>query len=568
MQPNNALTVQTADSEYLSLALNNITGTLFEAAERNIAGAMRLLTEIELTYINAVQMEFYASNEARGKGDTKATKPADIWRKYSADLRAIKQRGRAITALHAEKLLQDIYCEQSLSENDLANPEYLDPYTREPVYETLEEFCRAIPDRHEHDTTDRDAIVRELARFVDMAPELMTGNETTTISDSHKEVLNWSIRLRDELGYDEETAAKFMETQMDGWDAESDEEPEVYDDIDPYTPPTLIPNDLVLDRELWYSAREAMFHFNQARSRVFDEMKKATQEKDRKKRLYVRKGQWHPIFRSRFEQTEEFAKMIDTLNEVAREDIVTAATIYLTMAGDYGLMEKDVQHIRGLYQLPEQFYKPESISPGAYMPLLSFANEWEDDLLNLSQDAMSPTPETNPHSYQDVLMDVITTDENGDIKINPAPIRAVMPQYSHNPLETASWNIGFARAATAKTTWKEAEEAGWAAFRKEMSADAAAEYDRVYRETKDRKKAMAAFWRVCPREVPRPQDHIHLIKADRSGLILTNKREITWNIVRMKIQNDELFLTPDIRKRLLVKLRELRCGQQIWSLLQ
>ena len=30
--------------------------------------AMRLLTEIELTYINAVQMEFNASNEARGKG--------------------------------------------------------------------------------------------------------------------------------------------------------------------------------------------------------------------------------------------------------------------------------------------------------------------------------------------------------------------------------------------------------------------------------------------------------------------------------------------------------------------
>ena len=77
-------------------------------------------------------------------------------------------------------------------------------------------------------------------------------------------------------------------------------------------------------------------------------MKKATQEKDRKKRLYVRQGQWHPIFRSRFEQTEEFARMIDTLNEVAREDIVTGATIYLTMAGDYGLMEKDVQHIRGL----------------------------------------------------------------------------------------------------------------------------------------------------------------------------------------------------------------------------
>ena len=40
MQSNNALTVQTADSEYLSLALNSITGTLFEAAERNIAGAI------------------------------------------------------------------------------------------------------------------------------------------------------------------------------------------------------------------------------------------------------------------------------------------------------------------------------------------------------------------------------------------------------------------------------------------------------------------------------------------------------------------------------------------------
>src|SRR5690242_12732595 len=40
MQSQNQLAIQTADSEYLSLALNNITGTLFEAAERNINSAI------------------------------------------------------------------------------------------------------------------------------------------------------------------------------------------------------------------------------------------------------------------------------------------------------------------------------------------------------------------------------------------------------------------------------------------------------------------------------------------------------------------------------------------------
>jgi len=51
-------------------------------------------------------------------------------------------------------------------------------------------------------------------------------------------------------------------------------------------------------------------------------------------------------------------------------------------------------------------------------------------------------------------------------------------------------------------------------------------------------------------------------------LKLANGRKISWNVAAMKIRNDELFLTPDIRKRLLAKLKELRCGQQIWSLLQ
>jgi hypothetical protein len=545
--------------------------------------AMRLLVDIELALINAVQEEFNACNQERGEGNSRATKPADLYRRYHDALRMIVDRNRAITRIHAQNLLQDLYLEQTLSENDLQNPDYIDPYTGEYTYETVQEFEKAIPEKHEPG-------IEELIKYIGMAPDVEAETTSTAISNGHKETLEWGMQVKDDLGWDDETMEAFINAQMDGFDAESDDIPLLDDDVDPYTPPTLIPNDLVLDRELWYSVNEERWAFNRARSRVFEQMQKdsAARRKWRKRfgemkhdtplrrhwwKLYwqLRKApgkSWHANFRGRFTQAEEFEKMITAIHDVAREDVVTAAAIYLSLAGDYGLMEGDVAHIRGLYQLPEQYYKPEQISPGAYVPLVSFASEWEDDLLGLGQDALSPASETNPHSYQDVLMDMITVDENGDIVINPAPMRAVLPRYDHNPINTASWNIGFARAAMAKTTWKQAEDAGWAEWRREMSVQAAAEYDRVYKETQDRKKAMAAFWRACPREVPRPQDHIKAIRRDMTGLVLANGREISWNVAAMKIRNDELFLTPDIKERLLKKLQELKRGQAIWSLLK
>jgi hypothetical protein len=41
-----------------------------------------------------------------------------------------------------------------------------------------------------------------------------------------------------------------------------------------------------------------------------------------------------------------------------------------------------------------------------------------------------------------------------------------------------------------------------------------------------------------------------------------------WNAAVMKIRNHELFLTPDIKERLLKKLQELKRGQAIWQLLK
>src|SRR5262245_19448753 len=69
--------------------------------------AMRLLVDIEMALINAAAEELKQANAARAGGDTKATKPADLYRKYHKDLQLIVERGRAITSLHAQSVLTD-----------------------------------------------------------------------------------------------------------------------------------------------------------------------------------------------------------------------------------------------------------------------------------------------------------------------------------------------------------------------------------------------------------------------------------------------------------------------------
>jgi hypothetical protein len=493
-----------------------------------------LLTAIEAKYVKLVQDEFDASNQERKTGNTHAVKPVELFRKYSHDLRRIWE-GNGTAAITAHGLFTDLYTESTVGEAALNSPDYLDCYTGEPVIETLVDLEKAIPDKHEPG-------IEELIKFISIAPDPET-DETNqahvpALSNSQHEVIAWANHCRQTLGWDEETARRFIAAQG-SFDDESDAEPEGYDDIDPYTPPTMLPKDtLTLNRELWYSVNREIGEFNRQRSKVFKEMGGMT----------IKKGQWHATFRTMFDNTEPFACMLDAIERVAEEDVVTAAAIYVRMAGDYGLMEDDIAYMQGML--------PNASEGRVMVSLLNFAREWEEDLLEVVQDSLEkgfPMSEKQIAQY-DIL-------ENGDF-------RSSMPEFDPNPVKTAAWNIGFARAMCAGGTREQSEEAGWANWREEMDPKAAVEYNAVFAKTNNRKAAMAAFWRTCDRRVPRPQAKIKSIAGNKKGLVLENGRTIDWHVVEMKIKGNELFLGDDIKQRLLARLQQLNCGRSVWALLQ
>jgi len=503
--------------------------------------AMRLLIDIEMALINAADGELKKAIEARKNGDMKATKPTDLCRKYMKSLQLIVDRKRAVTQIHAHAVLTDLLCEQTLSEGDLNNPEYLDPYTGEYIFETIEDFEKAIPEQHE-------AGLDELLKFIGMAPDVDLDEHSTTttgLSKTQKELLDQAARCRIDLGWGDKEAAAFIKANSEGFDQDSDGDPEVYDDYDPYTPPTMLPKELVLNKQLWWSARDAVGSFNVSRSRIFEEMKVKG----------VGSKAWHSTFRHLFTDSYGFKQMLDAITRVSAEDIVTGAALYLSLAGEYGIMEGDINEVRGRHL--------NTAIGDAFSNMLNYAEEWEDDLLQLTQDSLSPTSETDPRDFRDILDDV--EDEE---TFSPAPIRETMPAYDPNPINTASWNIGFMRAVVNGADWKQAENSAWAQWRFEMSKEASQAYDQTFAQTNNRKAAMAAFWRVAPREIPRPQDKIKTIAKDKMGLILESGREIHWNIVELKLRNSELDISGDIKPRLLAKLQELNIGKRVWDLLK
>jgi hypothetical protein len=99
-----------------------------------------------------------------------------------------------------------------------------------------------------------------------------------------------------------------------------------------------------------------------------------------------------------------------------------------------------------------------------------------------------------------------------------------------------------------------------------MDPKAASTYIAALKHTESRTKAMAAFWRICDNRVPRPQEKIAAVKMN--GLKLESGREIKWFVAGLKLKNNELDVSGDIKPRLLNKLQELGVGQRIWTLLQ
>ena len=548
--------------------------------------AMLLLDAVEVRYVNLVNTEFQASNAARANKDVKAAKPVDIYRKYNKDLRAIWKRGGQ-TSEAAHLLLVDLELEQTQSWGDLETPDYLDGYTSEPVIETDDP----------HEFIDQLIKHNRSIGFLEIIAKLGTWAEDdgftgkapySLVSGYRGELIRQANDCRRTLGWGDREVEAFLRAQG-AFDAESCEPEEAYDDVDPYTPPTMLEKELVLNRELWSSARDAVDSFYTGTSRIFEEMKEAK----------VKSQLWHSTFRSKLLASWNFSQMVTEIARIAREDIVTAAALYLSLAGDYKLMPEDVKDIRGV--LP-------NASEAVQMSLLDFADAWEDDLLGLKQDSLhksSPTSES-VIEQADILTDRTVKNAKCEMELIPAAVRASMPKLHPNPIMTADWNIGFARAVANGASLPEAEAAGWDAWRLAMDPNAAKIYNDVLKSTESRRAAQAAFWKACDKRVPRPQQKVAAVKRD--GLKLDDGRVINWWLAGLKIRQDELDLgisgdaryilnlkeqqarlglsddcvawliekagvkadapTTPAKVRLLAKLQELGVGQQVWELLK
>jgi hypothetical protein len=553
--------------------------------------ANELLNAIEVKYVNMVTAELNAANEQRKGGDTRAVKPRELFPKYHRDLREIWQRGGQ-AAIAAQGLYTDIYLEQTMSEGDLMNTDWVDSYTGEqeiPVENRdLEVYLEELDDElEEHPRLRRHYRAMQLllkAIFWD-DPDLRKQQKLPQ-SDIHREIIRWANEAKDELGYDDEWTQKFIGAQMEGFDAESEAEIIPDDETDAYTPPPLL-KDFEINSVAWEQIGPVVGMFQSRRNRAFE--KCAQKHLTRDGAIgYFKKNVLNP---------EYINYLRSQLYLASREDITTAAVAYLKMSSDFGIKEEWIK----MYNPDENFcVKDEDITHLNIIhpsrTLLKFVNDFFSDLWEMVQ-----TPALFKYDDTEAWKSV---GEYSNATIQT--MRKSLPQYHPNPVKTAAYNISFVMAVMGGADWIQAESAAWAGWRLAMDPNAAKAYDKEFAGSGDRRKAMRAFWDACNPLVPRPQEKVTAILANKSGLRLESGREITWAIAGYKLKNGELFLgIPEeaeyarnmreqqkrlklseetvvlmLKKaglqnvsdkpageRLLARLKELDCGQAIWPLL-
>lgn len=554
--------------------------------------ANELLNAIELKYVNLVTAEFNAANQQRKGGDTRAVKPRELFPKYHADLRAIWQRGGQ-ASVAAQGLYTDIYLEQTMSEGDLMNTDWMDPYTGEQEIAAenrdLEVYLEELDDELEENPKLRRhyrAMQLLLKAIFWDDPELRKKQKLPQ-SDMHREIVRWAAEAREELGCDDEWTQKFIGAQMEGFDAESEAEIIPDDETDAYTPPPLL-KDFEINLVAWEQIGPVVGMFQSRRNRAFEKCAQKHLTRD-DAIAYFKKNVLNP----------EYVNYLRTQIYLAsREDITTAAVAYLKMSSDFGIKEEWIK----LYNPDENFCLKDTdigrlniIHPSR--TLLKFVNDFFNDLWEMVQ-----TPALFKYDDTEAWKGVGEY-SNATIKT----MRESLPQYHPNPIKTAAYNISFVMAVMGGADWVQAESAAWAGWRLAMDPKAAKAYDREFAASQNRTKAMRAFWDACNPVVPRPQEKIVAVLANKSGLRLESGREITWSISERKIRNGELFLgvSPEAEyvlnlreqqkrlklsdetvalmlkkagiqnvsekpacERLLARLKELNCGQGIWQLLK
>jgi hypothetical protein len=166
---------------------------------------------------------------------SKAEKPAMIYRKYAPVLRMIVAEGGA-DADNARQVLADLYLEQTLPSNELETPDYVDGYTGEEIPEDEYEVSGV-------------------------------GN----LLDSVKELEQSSNIAAADLGWNEETRKQFIAAQL-GFNADADNIA-ITDDDRGYTPPIFMDKTDYMDDDE-YELRRFITWYNQLRARLIARMKK------------------------------------------------------------------------------------------------------------------------------------------------------------------------------------------------------------------------------------------------------------------------------------------------------
>jgi hypothetical protein len=534
LQANNFLKCGNDPLVYFSV----ITKTLTDAGVTKTvwaSTARQLLGKAVLALVNAASLEMDQAAAERKKGNTKATKPADLYRKYSAALRAAAGL-KVSSSLLATETLRELYLEQTLGDGDLETADYIDAYTGETEL-TFEQLIASLPERHPINSRDEGEL--KLLQIIFM-PGKDDGDGfdgvAPIISTPGTELERQAEQCREHLGWDDNTVKAFLAANRQFIGGEDEEEP---GEDRGFVPATLQERELVIDRPAYYQAMKLVAAFNKRRSEIFERMKI----------LKINQQNWYKEFRIALTASDEYTDLLNEIERLEAVDITTAAAVALLVATTGSLEEtgEDVIAQDGYGLIASDF------RPG----LIQYIEAWQDDLVELINDSspngVFPTTESDIERYDQVTLRMLAEK---------------MPEYHVNPMQTRSWNMAYLQALANGATFQEADESAWAAWRFAMSSEAADAYNKEYLRTNDRKQAMRAFWQKAPLCVPRPQEHIKAIRGDKMGLVLVEKeRRIDWWVATRKAKNNELALTEETKTRLKAVLANIPQAKEFLAVL-
>ena len=320
--------------------------------------ALRVQGQVEMRLINEAFDALDAAQTARAGGDTKNTKPAELYRRYAHHLRKIQQFSQDQDCeLLAQEALQDLFLAQSLSPGELESPDYMDGYTGEFLEDDEFDF--------------------ELGSMADIVAKMEMA------SPAQDELYRRALQLKQDLGWDDATMNQFIRAQS----ATDMSEEELFAEDRGYVPPTM-ERDIQIDASAFTTAAPAMAEFSRWRTETFEMMK--TQGTDGMT--------WKKCFLTRKQESVAAADLIVAIANVAMyHDITSAAAVAFKVLGEYGLDDEDLDGIGGF------------TTHGVHYELNYYMDVWGDDVLEIMQDGLSG-------GFP--MSDIEATDENTMIELS------------------------------------------------------------------------------------------------------------------------------------------------------